>query len=78
MKHIMVFNNNSEDDRDDLRRMSRAKDLCMALWDIQEVIRKYNNKTYDSPETDKVMEDLNRELYDIMDEYDVNKALEGL
>lgn len=107
MKHILVFNDNSEDDRDQLKRMEHVTDLCLALWDIQEVMRKYFNKDYSlSAENiarnliqydglyiplnkktapkymeralDELSEAIHRDICEIMDKYDVHRALDGL
>lgn len=80
MKHILVFNDDDEWDRAKLKRMNGSTDLCLALWDIKELMFDYNNKEkYDTTlPADKVVETLSNEINGIIEKFNVNHLLDGL
>ena len=66
MKAILEFDLNEPDEREEHLRCVRALDLCLVLWDFDQILRseiKYNDKDW---------QEVRDKLTEIMDEHGVN------
>jgi hypothetical protein len=82
MKAKIIFDLTDPDDRDDYARANKALDMALVLWEIQANIKKraenWIDDQLDKPDPDDpisfqgVVDFIFKEIFDIMDEHDVN------
>ena len=79
MKITLEFDTESESEFNLHKTYVKAEDMSMALWDITQAlrrVRKYESEGF-SEETYNQVEKLENEVWEIINEYGLNKIVNG-
>lgn len=74
MKAVLEFNLDEHDDETAYIRCVKAKDMALAIWDMEQYLRGKVKHAPDSmtDETYKELQDVRRNLLHILEQYNIN------
>lgn len=72
MKAVLKFDLDNPDDKLAHRRCVQALDLCLTLYNITEVLRKYRKHVDLNEEQYKLFEKLDEEIFEVINRYNID------